>query len=367
MSPLFAPACVGPYVLDHRVVMAPLTRMRAGPGEVPTALMASYYAQRATPGGLLISEATPVSPTGFGYAHTPGIFTKTQVAGWRPITEAVHARGGRIFLQLWHVGRQSHPDLQPGGVLPVAPSALPAGGTAVTATGPKPHPVPRALELDEIAGVVADFRQGAAYALAAGFDGVEIHGANGYLPDQFLQDGSNKRTDAYGGPIANRARFLLEITEAAAAVWGGDRVGVRISPSGEYGAMSDSDPSATFGHVAEALNAFGLAYLHVVEPRIRGNDTVDAGAPPVATQELRRIFKGPIVAAGGFDKASAEAVVAAGEADLVAFGRRFISNPDLVRRLREDLPLSPYDRSTFYGGDWRGYTDYPPYTAQRAA
>ena len=367
MSPLFTPARLGPYVLDHRVAMAPLTRMRAGPGEVPTALMASYYAQRTTPGGLIISEATPVSSRGFGYAHTPGIFTKAQVAGWQPVTEAVHARGGRIFLQLWHVGRQSHQDLQPGGVLPVAPSAIAAVGDAYTDAGPKPHPVPRALALDEIPGIVAEFRQGAAHALAAGFDGVEIHGANGYLPDQFLQDGSNRRTDAYGGPIANRARFLLEITEAAAAVWGGERVGVRLSPSGEYGSMSDSDPAATFGYIAEGLNAFGLAYLHVVEPRVRGNDTINAAAPPVATRELRRIFKGPIIAAGGFDKASAEAIIAAGDADLVAFGRRFISNPDLVRRLREDLPLSPYDRSTFYGGNWRGYTDYPPYGCGRAA
>ena len=366
MSALFSPVRVGSLTLDHRIVLAPLTRMRAGEGAVPTALMATYYAQRTTPGGLLISEATPVSPHGFGYAHTPGIFTKAQAAGWRPITEAVHARGGRIFLQLWHVGRQSHPDLQPGGVLPVAPSALPVDGTSMTASGPKPHPVPRALNMDEIPGIVAEYRRGAAHALAAGFDGVEIHGANGYLPDQFLQDGSNKRTDAYGGPIANRARFLLEITEAAAAVFGPDRVGVRLSPSSSYGGMADSDPTATFGYAAEALNAYGLAYLHVIEPRVRGNDTVDADAPPVATRELRRIFKGPIIAAGGFDKASAEAVVASGDADLVAFGRRFISNPDLVRRLREDLPLAAYDRATFYGGDWRGYIDYPPHGCESA-
>ena len=209
MPTLFSPFQLGPYALAHRVVMAPLTRMRAGPGEVPTPLMATYYSQRTTPGGLMISEATPVSPYGFGYAHTPGIFTREQVAGWRPITEAVHARDGRIFLQLWHVGRQSHQDLQPGGVLPVAPSAIQAIGEAYTDAGPRPYPIPRALELGEIAGIVAEFRQGAAYALAAGFDGVEVHGANGYLPDQFLQDGSNKRTDLYGGNIENRARFLL--------------------------------------------------------------------------------------------------------------------------------------------------------------
>ena len=367
MPSLFAPFQLGPYPLAHRVVMAPLTRMRAGPGEVPTPLMATYYSQRATSGGLLISEATPVSPHGFGYAHTPGIFTREQVAGWRLVTEAVHGRGGRIFLQLWHVGRQSHQDLQPGGVLPVAPSAIAASGDAYTDTGPKPHPVPRALDLGEIAGVVAEYRQGAAYALAAGFDGVEIHGANGYLPDQFLQDGSNRRTDIYGGSIENRARFLLEITEAVTAVWGGNRVGIRLSPAGEYGSMADSDPAATFGYVADALNAYGLAYLHIVEPRIRGNDTIDAMAAPVATRELRRIFTGPIIAAGGFDRISGEALVAARDADLVAFGRNFISNPDLVERLRKNLPLNRYDRATFYGGDWRGYTDYPRSRDEKAA
>lgn len=364
MSAMFTPFAIGPQTLAHRVVMAPLTRMRAGPGEVPTALMATYYAQRATPGGLLISEATPVSPRGFGYAHTPGIFTRAQAAGWRAVTSAVHARGGRIFLQLWHVGRQSHPDLQPGGALPVAPSAIGAVGEAFTDTGPKPYPVPRALELDEIAGVVAEYRQGAALALAAGFDGVEVHGANGYLPDQFLHSGSNTRNDQYGGGIENRARFLLEVVEAVCAVWGGGRVGVRLSPSGAYGSMHDSDPAATFGHVARALNAHGLAYLHVVEPRIRGNDMVDAGAAPVATRELRRVFTGPIITAGGYDRDSAEAVLAEGSADLVAFGRHFISNPDLVERLRLGLALGAYDRSTFYGGDWRGYTDYPRYSAE---
>ena len=314
-----------------------------------------------------MSEATPVGPRGFGHAHTPGIFTREQVAGWRPVTDAVHARGGRTFLQLWHVGRQSHQDLQPDGALPVAPSDVAAVWEAYTDAGPKAHPVPRALRLDEIAGVVAEYWQGAAYALAAGFDGVEVHGANGYLPDQFLQDGSDRRTDAYGGPVQNRARFLLEVTDAVAAVWGGSRVGVRLSPRGGCGSMSDSGPAGTFGHVAEALNAYGLAYLHVVEPRIRGNDTVDAGAPPVATRELRRVFKGTVISAGGFTGESAAAVIGAGEADLVAFGRDFISNPDLVERLRRKLPLSPYDRTTFYGGGWWGYTDYPAVGVSAAA
>ena len=367
MTTLFSPFQLGPYALAHRVVMAPLTRMRAGPGEVPSSLMTTYYSQRATPGGLLISEATSVSPHGFGYAHTPGIFTREQIAGWRPVTDAVHARGGYIFLQLWHVGRQSHPDLQPGGVLPVSSSAIQAIGASATDGGPRTYPAPRALELAEIAGVVAEFRQGAAYALAAGFDGVEVHGANGYLPDQFLQDGSNTRTDIYGGSVENRARFLLEIVEAVSAVWGGDRVGVRLSPGSGYGTMSDSDPAAIFGYVAKALNAYGLAYLHLVEPRVSGNDTIDATAEPVATRSLRRVYKGPIIAAGGFNLASAEAIVTAGDADLVAFGRHFISNPDLVERLRNDKALSAYDRSSFYGGDWRGYTDYPRHLTEAAA
>jgi N-ethylmaleimide reductase len=359
MSSFFDPVDVGPYRLAHRVVMAPLTRMRAGPGNVPTELMATYYAQRASEGGLIITEATPVSPRGFGYADTPGIFTREQVAGWRKITLAVHARGGRIFLQLWHVGRQSHRHLQPGGRLPIAPSALAASGQANTNRGPVPYPVPRALELDEIPDVVAEFRHGAAYALQAGFDGVEIHGANGYLPDQFLEDGSNRRTDAYGGRIENRARFLLEVTEAAVAIWGRGRVGVRLSPSGVYGGMADSNPTATFSYVAEQLNQFDLAYLHIVEPRIRGNETMEAGAAPVACCQLRPLFKGRIIAAGGFDRRSGNALLGDGTADLVAYGRLFISNPDLPARFRRDLPLEAYDRSTFYSGDHRGYTDYP--------
>ena len=359
MSKLFSPISLGPNALKHRVVMAPLTRMRSSAGDVPNALMATYYGQRATDGGLIISEATPVSPRGYGYAMAPGIFTADQVQGWKQVTAAVHAKGGRIFLQLWHVGRQSNALLQPNGDAPVSSSALQADGEAYATTGPVPFGMPRALALNEIAPIVEEFRVGAKNALLAGFDGVEIHGANGYLPDQFLQDGTNKRTDEYGGSIENRARFLLEITAAAVSVWGKDRVGVRLSPSGTYGSMFDSNPQATFGYVGEKLNDMGIAYLHIVEPRIRGTETVEEGAAPVATEDLRKVFKGTIIAAGGFTGTSAEAVLGSGHADLVAFGRNFISNPDLVSRLRENVPLARYDRETFYGGDARGYTDYP--------
>jgi N-ethylmaleimide reductase len=359
MSALFSPAKVGPYQLSHRVVMAPLTRMRSDPGDIPNNLMVEYYRQRASKGGLIISEATPVSTRGNGYAGAPGIYSDRQIAGWQRVTDAVHAEGGRIFLQLWHVGRQSHTDLQPNGEAPVAPSAIAAEGYAYTKHGELPFSMPRALKLEEIPGIVEEFRAGAERALRAGFDGVEIHGANGYLPDQFLQDGTNKRTDAYGGPIENRARFMLEVTKAAISVWGPDRVGVRLAPSGTYGSMSDSDPAATFGYVVTELDRLGIAYIHVVEPRIKGIEEIVKGQAPIAAQHLRRKFSRTLIAAGGFTGESAASIVAAGDADLVAFGRHFIANPDLPERLRDGLPLNRYDRSTFYGGDARGYTDYP--------
>ncbi len=359
MSKLFTPFKIGPYTLTHRVVMAPLTRMRTSAGDVPNDLMAEYYSQRTTDGGLLISEATPVSLYGQAYAGAPSILTREQVTGWRKITSAVHAKGGRIFLQLWHVGRQSHPLLQPNGGAPLAPSALQAEGDAYAKTGPVAFSMPRALDISEIPGIVEEFRRGAEMALEAGFDGVELHGANGYLPDQFLQDGTNKRTDSYGGSIANRARFFLEVTAALVSVWGKGRVGVRISPSGTYGSMYDSAPQDTFGYLAEQLNQFDLAYLHVVEPRIKGTETVTLDAEPVAVRHLRKIFKGPMIAAGGFDREGADEALTNNEADMVAFGRHFISNPDLPARLRDNLPLNAYDRDTFYGGDARGYTDYP--------
>jgi len=358
MSQLFTPAKAGALSLGHRVVMAPLTRMRSDPGDLPNALMREYYSQRASQGGLIISEATPISRQGYGYAGAPGIYDDAQIDGWRAITDAVHDKGGQIVMQLWHVGRQSHPDIQPNGEAPVAPSAIAAEGYGYAAHGPVPFSMPRALERAEIPAIIAEFGAGAARAKAAGFDGVEIHGANGYLPDQFLQDGTNKRTDDYGGSLENRARFLLEVTQAAIDVFGADRVGVRLTPSGEYGSMSDSDPETTFGYVTRKLDEMGIAYLHVVEPRIKGTELI-ADAEPIAVRHLRPLFRGAMIAAGGFDGASAEDLLLAGDADAVAFGRAFIANPDLPERLRRDLALTPYDRDTFYGGDARGYTDYP--------
>lgn len=352
---LFSPKFVGPMRLDHRIVMAPLTRMRSSAGDLPNDLMRTYYSQRATPGGLLISEASPVALTGYGFERAAGIYDDAQIAGWRRITDAVHAKGGRMVLQLWHVGRQSARVLQPGGVAPVAPSAIRAEGTAWTLNGTVPYDMPRALNRDEIPGLISAYRDAAERALKAGFDGVEIHGANGYLPDQFLQDGTNRRTDDYGGPIENRARFLREVTQAAVDVWGAARVGVRLTPSGAYGSMADSDRHATFGYVAAMLERMGVGYLHVVQPRIGA----DAEANPVDAATLRPLFTRTIIAAGGFTRDSAERLLASGDADLIAFGRNFIANPDLVDRLRHDWPLNRYDRTTFYGGDARGYTDYP--------
>jgi N-ethylmaleimide reductase len=350
---LFAPFALGRLVLPNRVVMAPMTRNRAGPGNVPTALNAEYYAQRAS-AGLVVTEATQVSPQGVGYPGTPGIHTDAQVAGWRQVTDAVHRAGGRIFLQLWHVGRISHPSLQPDGVLPVAPSAIAAEGEAFTPSGLQPFVVPRALEAAEIPAVVAQFEQGAQRALAAGFDGVEIHGANGYLIDQFLRDGTNRRTDRYGGSVANRARFLLEVTEAVAGVWGGDRVGARLSPWSDFNNMRDSDPPATFGHAARELARWRLAYLHVVEPV----GSVPAGAAPLAP-DLKATFGGPLMVNGGYTRPLAEAALARGEADLVSFAALFLANPDLPARLERNASLNAPDPATFYGGDHRGYTDYP--------
>jgi N-ethylmaleimide reductase len=280
----------------------------------------------------------------------------------------VHAKGGRLFLQLYHAGRQSNAQLQPGGGRPVGPSEIAHGGVAYTESGWVPNTPNRALETSEMAGIVERFREAAARGMQAGFDGVELHAANGYLFDQFLQDGSNQRNDEYGGPIANRARLLLDATRAVISVWGADKVAVRLGPSGSWGDMSDSDPQALFAHVADELNALGIAYLHLIEPRIAGNVEDDArDQRPVAAQALRAHFHGPIIAAGGFDGASAEAIIASGDADLVAFGRHFIANPDLPERLRGQLPLNRYDRATFFGGTDAGYTDYPFYRANAIA
>lgn len=349
---LLQPLQVGELHLPSRVVMAPMTRNRADADDAPHALNVEYYRQRAG-AGLIIAEASQVSPQGKGYPRTPGIYSEKQVAGWRNVADAVHGAGGRIFLQLWHVGRISHPVTQQGGALPVAPSAIAPNGQAVTDSGLKDFVTPRALETAEITGIVEQFRKGAANAKAAGFDGVEIHGANGYLIDQFLRDGTNKRTDSYGGSLEKRARFLREVTEAVAGVWGGDRVGVRLSPLGDFNSMSDSDPAKTFGYAAEVLGRYGLAYLHIVEG---GHES---GEGMLDWAELKRRFGGVYIANGGYDRESAIAVLASGRADLVSFATPYIANPDLAERFRLGAPLAQSDRATFYGGDARGYTDYP--------
>ncbi len=350
---------LGPLRLPNRLVMAPMTRNRAGAGNVPTGLVARYYAQRAS-AGLIVTEATQVAPEGVGYPGTPGIHSREQVAGWRPVTDAVHGAGGRIVLQLWHVGRISHPLFQPGGVLPVAPSAIAPEGQLYTPGGMKPYVAPRALETDEIPGIVAQFRQGARNALDAGFDGVELHGANGYLPDQFLRDGTNRRTDAYGGTVENRARFLLEIATALIDVWGADRVGVRLSPSGTFNDMKDSDPLQTFEYAVRALDCQGVVYVHLVEG---GEAEIRHGGTIVPTERLRPLFRRALIVNGGYDRQRAEEVVGGGKADMVSFGRLFLANPDLPRRLRTGAPLNAPDPDTFYGGDAKGYTDYPALSA----
>ncbi|MBY0613133.1 MAG: alkene reductase [Beijerinckiaceae bacterium] len=360
---LYSPVKLGALTFDHRVIMAPLTRMRSSqPGNVPNELMATYYGQRASKGGLIVSEATQVSQQGQGYPATPGIHSDEQVAGWRKITDAVHAKGGLIVLQLWHVGRTSHSSFQPDGGLPVAPSAIAPKGKAFTAQFQQvPFETPRALETDEIPGIVEAFRKGAENAKAAGFDGVEVHSANGYLLDQFLQDGSNTRSDRYGGSIENRARLTLEVTDAAISVWGAERVGIRLSPYGTFGDMHDSDPVALFGHVIGELSKRKLAYLHLIEPRSSeagGGDGSNDNAPD-ASALFRDKFDGKLISAGGFTRESAEQAVETGTADAVAFGRIFIANPDLPERLRKAAPLNAYDRATFYGGGEAGYTDYP--------
>ena len=352
---LLDPVTVGPYALKNRIVMAPMTRSRAKAGHVPSDLAPEYYRQRAG-AGLIVTEATQVSERGIGYPSTPGIYTPEQVAGWRRVTEAVHAKGGRIFLQLWHVGRISNRTLQKDGGQPVAPSAIAAKGESMTADYKMvPFETPRALETEEIAVIVEQFHQGAKNALAAGFDGVELHGANGYLIDQFLRDGTNKRSDKYGGSVENRARFMQEVVEAAVDVWGGQRVGIRLSPNTKFNDMFDSNPRAIFGHAATVLDRYDLAYLHAT--RFNEGDNVPGG--PIGPDFFRPLFRNKIITAAGYDKAQAEAVLKSGAADLVAFATLFISNPDLPERFRAGAPLAAGDRATFYGGDAKGYTDYP--------
>jgi len=353
---LHSPINMGALHLPNRIIMAPLTRMRA-PNSIPTDLMVTYYAQRAT-AGLIITEATPISPQGVGYPSTPGIWSEQQIAAWQKITAAVHAENGRIVLQLWHVGRISHPDFHDGD-LPVAPSAIAPKGQAVTPNGMKPFVTPRALATDEIQGIVETYRQAAKNALAAGFDGVEIHSANGYLPDQFLRDGSNKRTDNYGGSLENRARFLLEVAAAVIEACGAEHVGIRLSPSGTFNDMADSDPEAIFSYVLAELSRFNLAYLHIVDA-LEGD--IRHGAKVVALEVLRKAYQGHLIVCGGYDQARAEAVLEQGLADAVAFGQLYIANPDLVARFKQNAPLNVPDANTFYGGNEAGYIDYPALT-----
>jgi N-ethylmaleimide reductase len=351
---LFRPYRAGDLAFANRIVLAPMTRSRALAGNVPSPLAAQYYAQRAS-AGLLITEGTQVSPQGVGYIRTPGIHSADQVAGWKTITDAVHAAGGRIFAQLWHVGRISHPDFH-DGQLPVAPSAIRADGEAFTPAGRQPIPTPRALTLEEIPGVVEQFHLAAVNAKEGGFDGVELHGANGYLLDQFLRDGANARTDRYGGTIESRARFPLEVVDAVVGVWGAGRVGYKIAPYFSMFGMSDSDPVATFSHLAQELSRRGLLYLHVTEPAA---GPMASSREPRITPMLRRLFGGALIVNGGYDRDSGEAVVAAGEADLVAYGVAFLANPDLPERFRRSAPLNQPDVATFYMGEERGYVDYP--------
>ncbi|SEF06814.1 N-ethylmaleimide reductase [Burkholderia sp. WP9] len=354
-SYLFEPVKLGPLQLPNRIVMAPLTRSRAKEGDVPSELAIEYYAQRAS-AGLIIAEATQISPQGKGYVFTPGIYTDAQVQAWKRITDAVHEKGGHIFLQLWHVGRISHPSLQPGNALPVAPSAIKPEGQAYTDDGFVPLVTPRALETSEIAGIVEQYRVAAQNAKAAGFDGVEIHAANGYLLDQFLRDKTNRRTDQYGGSIANRARFLLEVADAVTGVWGGEQVGVRISPLSSFGDIADSNPEPLFKHVVQQLNARKLVYLHVIEGDTGGSREVPGGFD---LQVLREAFDGLFMANNGYDMELAQRTLKAKRADLIAFGRPFISNPDLVARLKSGAPLNEPDQGTLYGGGAEGYIDYP--------
>jgi N-ethylmaleimide reductase len=369
---LFQSYKLGPLTLPHRIVMAPLTRSRARqPGNVPTSLNACYYAQRAS-AAFIVSEATQVSMQGQGYAWTPGIHSPEQVEGWRLVTEALHDAGGRIFLQLWHVGRISHPSLQPDKMLPVAPSAItPAGNAFIENEKGEgqlvPFVRPRALQIEEMPYIVQQYVRGARNALAAKFDGVEVHGANGYLIDQFINSSTNHRTDAYGGPVANRTRLLMEVVEAVSEVWGPDRVGVRLSPLGILNDINDAEPETTFGAIAQALNDFRFAYLHIVNPAAAA---IEKGEAPDARAQrmlalIRKRYRETLIIAGGFDRGTAEAWLEQGNADLIAFGRKFLANPDLPDRFRARKPLTADDPATYYGGGAKGYTDYPSLAQER--
>ncbi|RMF25547.1 MAG: alkene reductase [Cyanobacteria bacterium J083] len=357
-SNLFDSFQLGEIALANRMVMAPMTRLRAN-GTIPTELMATYYAQRAA-AGLIITECTMVSPLSNGYINCPGIYNSEQIEGWKLVTKAVHNRDGKIFLQLWHSGRVAHPALL-DGELPIAPSAIAGQGQLHTPIGKVDLATPRALETEEIPKIIEQFRQGAKNAMLAGFDGVELHGAFGYLIDQFLQDGSNQRQDRYGGTIANRARFLLEVVAAVTEVWGGKRVGIKLSPSNTFYGMYDSDPQATFSYVIEALNEFDLAYIHLMEPNetdLANRDVLNPVLPIFGD-----IYQGTIITNGGYDKQAGNQVINNGEAELVSYGKLFLANPDLPQRFKLDAELNQPLPKTFYGrggqNETVGYTDYP--------
>lgn len=350
---LFSPVTLGSIALKNRIIMAPLTRNRAGEGGVPHALNVEYYAQRAT-AGLIVTEATPISAMAHGYPALPGIYTDAQIAGWKLVTDAVHAKGGKIVIQLWHVGRISHPSLL-NGALPVAPSAIKPAGKAFTYQGLVDFVEPRALDANELPAIVQEYVHATQCAIKAGFDGVEIHSANGYLLDQFLRDGTNTRTDNYGGSFENRARLLMEVTQAVVDVIGADKVGVRLSPVNPFNDMQDSNPQALFNYVVEALNRFNLAYLHTVEGGIHGGGIAD----PFDFVAFRKLFKGQYMANLSYDKARGNVAIASGHADCIAYGVPYIANPDLVERFKTDAPLNQADSKTFYGGTEKGYTDYP--------
>lgn len=361
-SKLFDPYKLGAITLTNRAVMAPLTRNRAVAGFVPNPLAIEYYGQRAS-AGLLVTEASQVSQQGQGYQDTPGIYTREQVAGWRKVTDRVHERGGHIYIQLWHVGRISHTTLQENGGAPVAPSAVRANGKTFVGGAFADVSEPRALELSEIPGIIDSFKRASANALAAGFDGVEIHGANGYLLDQFAKDGANKRTDAYGGSIENRARLMLEVSKAVASEAGAERTGIRISPVTPANDVSDSNPQPLFDHIVDQLNALKLVYIHVIEGATGGPRDI----APFDYDSLRKRFSGTYIANNGYDFKLATEVLDRNKADLIAFGKLFISNPDLVERLKLGAPLNGFDKATFYGGGAKGYTDYPALGQQAAA
>ncbi|MGU7774294.1 alkene reductase [Burkholderia sp. MR1-5-21] len=370
MTSLFQPIKIGHLDLEHRVAMAPLTRSRAAqPGNVPSAMNVEYYRQRAS-AALIVTEATQISQQGQGYAWTPGIHSEEQIQGWRAVSEAVHKEGGHIFLQLWHVGRVSHPVFQPGGALPVAPSALPVPGKTFIVDDAGNGvwgeiPVPQALSIDGIREIVADYRQAAKNAMAAGMDGVEIHAGNGYLLDQFINSSSNQRTDAYGGSIENRARLLLEVVAAIADEVGAENVAVRLTPMGRFMGMNDETPEATFGYIVRNLNRFGLAYLHLVEPAMVGTVKDEQHDPrwDAIIKQLRGEFDGVLMLAGGYDRETAERALSSGRADIIAFGRPFISNPDLPARLKHGHALSDGVPASYFGGGAEGYTDYPAHPA----